>query len=1172
MFTMIRPSPSAPGRALLVAAATLFAAAGCDRMPFSSQPATPIEVDKSAALTVECEADVSSGRVECDGLKSRSGLSLALFGGQDLYVKLVSDSIEMIRTDAATPDTFAFDVTIQNLLNEAMGSVDGATAHASGIRLVFHRGPNVTGTSGGSGTAEVANADGTGIFTEPDQPFFRYQGATLGPDGFLTGRIDGGPGEVSDARRWKIALSDNVTTFSFSIIVDAVVQPLVRINEVMVNPSTSDDTNREYVELINRGTFPVNLGGWTLQDSTSTAPFVNRPVAIDSLVVAGGATALLGRSADPSLNGGIAPDFVYAVPDSVGIMALSNSGGDFVRLSSAAGAAVDSIRYVTIPTDSRSRERISFAAGSHNLNSDAHWQNGTHLYNGVDRGTPTPRSGVTPHAAEGISFSLSPDSVPVGYDKPIFITVRDSLGNVVSPFPTITWESLDPTIATVDERGYVTGLAVGTATIRATTSSGSSATVRFKSLVQTVPHGAVYRNHVAFGVPMDADDSDDYRLERDQFHFSYNQARRSPNWVSWNINKSHFEQGGANAVKRCDCFTDEPLVPEAARAYDTDYRNGGYDRGHMVQSETRTRTYQENATTFYLSNILPQAGDNNQQAWADLEVYLNDLARLQNKEIYVIAGGQYGAAPPTLKGEGRVAIPEYTWKVAVVVDSGETAADVATSADLTVIAVRMPNFTAANATDGSDPRLANPAALWTDYVTTVDDIEASTGYDLLTALGDAVEAEVEAAGGAGGAPVPTRLEITTQPSGTATSGVAFAQQPVVRVVDQNGNPFSAVKSITASLATGSGTLGGTMVLNTNGSGVATFTNLSITGTGSHTIRFAATGLVGDTSTAITVAEAVDDAPTVTGSSPANGATGVSINATIGVTFSEAVTTAAGAFTLSCDASAQTLVVSGSGSSRTLTPSAALPTSASCELTVVAANVTDLDGTADPMAANHVISFTTSASAVPTAVLRISEINPNISSSRDLIELVVLQAGTTSGLKLTQDRTTLLATLPDVEVQVGDVIVVHLTPIDTNGDAPASESSSKSQYPTATYAANYDNAWDFLGAAANITFSSRVIRVETSAGVTQDGVAGTTGTSPPASFAAALQAIQSEGHWLPVDCGGVACTSTTGMAIAATWSGTSSTRTGNSMRRVSGTDTNMKDDWAVGTNSFGVANP
>jgi len=105
-----------------------------------------------------------------------------------------------------------------------------------------------------------------------------------------------------------------------------------------------------------------------------------------------------------------------------------------------------------------------------------------------------------------------------------------------------------------------------------------------------------------------------------------------------------------------------------------------------------------------------------------------------------------------------------------------------------------------------------------------------------------------------GAGAATQLTVTTQPSTTAQSGVAFAQQPVVQLRDGANNPVNqAGVTVTAAIATGGGTLGGTLTATTIGTGVASFTNLAITGTaGDRTLSFSATGLTPASSGTITL--------------------------------------------------------------------------------------------------------------------------------------------------------------------------------------------------------------------------------------------------------------------------------------------------------------------------------
>src|SRR2546425_6408226 len=113
-------------------------------------------------------------------------------------------------------------------------------------------------------------------------------------------------------------------------------------------------------------------------------------------------------------------------------------------------------------------------------------------------------------------------------------------------------------------------------------------------------------------------------------------------------------------------------------------------------------------------------------------------------------------------------------------------------------------------------------------------------------------------------------------STTVPSAALFPSQPVVQLRDGSGNPVSqAGVVVTAAIATGGGTLGGTLTATTNGSGVASFTNLSISGTaGDRTLSFSATGLTGVNSTVITITAGTATQLTVTTQPSATAQSGV----------------------------------------------------------------------------------------------------------------------------------------------------------------------------------------------------------------------------------------------------------------------------------------------------------
>src|SRR5258708_8156227 len=111
----------------------------------------------------------------------------------------------------------------------------------------------------------------------------------------------------------------------------------------------------------------------------------------------------------------------------------------------------------------------------------------------------------------------------------------------------------------------------------------------------------------------------------------------------------------------------------------------------------------------------------------------------------------------------------------------------------------------------------------------------------------------------------SNLAIQTQPSTTATAGLAFPQQPVIQVRDQFGNLRNTANGssdnsavVTAARSAGSGTLQGVTNLMA-ADGVVTFTNLSHTVATNITLTFSSGALTGAESGTIAVGPAAASA-------------------------------------------------------------------------------------------------------------------------------------------------------------------------------------------------------------------------------------------------------------------------------------------------------------------------
>ncbi len=93
--------------------------------------------------------------------------------------------------------------------------------------------------------------------------------------------------------------------------------------------------------------------------------------------------------------------------------------------------------------------------------------------------------------------------------------------------------------------------------------------------------------HLALGAPKRAASDDDYLMIKPQYALSYNRQRNVANWVSWNLDASYFGPAPRHKGK---FLSDTSLPAGDYRVQDRDYAGSGFDRGHMVRSEERTRT------------------------------------------------------------------------------------------------------------------------------------------------------------------------------------------------------------------------------------------------------------------------------------------------------------------------------------------------------------------------------------------------------------------------------------------------------------------------------------------------------------------------------------------------------------------------------------------------------
>jgi DNA/RNA endonuclease G (NUC1) len=342
-------------------------------------------------------------------------------------------------------------------------------------------------------------------------------------------------------------------------------------------------------------------------------------------------------------------------------------------------------------------------------------------------------------------------------------------------------------------------------------------------------------------------------IRRPQYTLDYDDTTEQPNWVSWDLTSGDIGSSGRGTFQ---ADTTLPAGYHVVQA--TDYSGSGYDRGHMCPSADRTVTVADNEVLFYMSNMIPQAPDNNQGVWESLESYCRDLANAGNEVLITsgpsLFGGSHIAGGPAIAG--------YTWKIAVVVPLGSGTALSRVTASTRVIAVKIPNIAGVR----SDP--------WQKYVVPVTQIETDTGYSFFSNITDpTIKAALKAEVDGGGTVAPGSPAITTVPvaqnsavNGAATfSVVASGAAPLAYQWQKDDGPIVGATNSSLVISNVQASDAGAydvVVSNSVGSVVSAAANLVVTGIAPTIAASPASQSVAAGST-VTLAGSVGGSPALT---------------------------------------------------------------------------------------------------------------------------------------------------------------------------------------------------------------------------------------------------------------------------------------------------------------------
>lgn len=196
------------------------------------------------------------------------------------------------------------------------------------------------------------------------------------------------------------------------------------------------------------------------------------------------------------------------------------------------------------------------------------------------------------------------------------------------------------------------------------------------------------------------------------FTVSFNAECHVPNYVAWELTA---DKARGRLPRKSD-FRADPDIDGCATL--EDYRRSGYDRGHMAPAADMKWSAAAMSDCHYLSNIAPQAQPLNTGAWATLEENCRSWA-IRDSAIYVVCGPILTDIAMRHIGKSGVSVPQRYFKVVIAPYANPPRG----------IGFIMPNRRVAGGVQAT--------------ATTIDHIEAITGYDFFAALPDEIETTIE---------------------------------------------------------------------------------------------------------------------------------------------------------------------------------------------------------------------------------------------------------------------------------------------------------------------------------------------------------------------------------------------------------------------------------------------
>ncbi len=137
---------------------------------------------------------------------------------------------------------------------------------------------------------------------------------------------------------------------------------------------------------------------------------------------------------------------------------------------------------------------------------------------------------------------------------------------------------------------------------------------------------------------------------------SYNPSFRLADWVAYELTAKET----VSSVKRNDEFVRDPILTSSTIT-PADYKNSGYDMGHLAPAADICYSLKTMVESFYLSNVAPQIPEFNRGIWKKLEELVRQWAN-DDHAVYVVTGPVLSKGLPVISRDS-IPVPAFFYKV-----------------------------------------------------------------------------------------------------------------------------------------------------------------------------------------------------------------------------------------------------------------------------------------------------------------------------------------------------------------------------------------------------------------------------------------------------------------------------------------------------------------------------